>query len=316
MRLGSSLAFSGASLLALASFALASFVLASFVLASFVFPARARACPTCSVGDPTLTTMGAEAPYKNRVRLSLAASTRGDRLGRPQFDEIRLREQRFDLTAAWSATERLVLSFNLPLSHRHFAYADLSRENIVTLGDAELRARVILFRDRRFSPRHLLSMIAGLEMPTAPRIDRYGERLPLEVQPGTGSWDPTLGLGYDLFRNPYSLHIIATLKISTPGFEGSLAGPSGRLLATFQWQAHQRFGLRAGVDTRLDGITRESYGEVANSGGFIAFTALGFVASMTSKALLHAFVYIPTLNFLRGEHDEGVAASLGFTYDI
>lgn len=285
-------------------------------LALLLTPARARACPTCSVGDPTLTTMGAEAPYKNRVRLSLGASTRGDRLGRPQFDEIRLREQRLDLTAAWSATERLVLSFNLPLSHRHFAYADLSREQIVTLGDAELRARIILFRDRRFSPNHLLSMIAALEMPTAPRIDRHGQRLPLEVQPGTGSWDPTIGLGYDLFKNPFSLHTIATLKISTPGFEGSLAGPSARLLATFQWQAHPRFGLRAGIDSRIDGVTRESYGEVANSGGFIAFATAGFVASMTSRALIHAFVYIPTLNFLRGEHREGVAASLGFTYDI
>ena len=65
-----------------------------------------------------------------------------------------------------------------------------------------------------------------------------------------------------------------------------------------------------------DMVTRESYGEVANSGGFIAFATAGFVASMTSRALIHAFVYIPTLNFLRGEHREGVAASLGFTYDI
>ena len=191
--------------------------------------ARAQACPTCTVGDPTLTTMGAEAPYRNRVRVSAGLSTRGDRVGQPGFDAIELREQRLDLTVAWAATERFVLSLNLPVAHRRLAYSDLSVDNLVALGDAELRGRLVVFRDRKFAPNHLLSLLAGLEMPTAPSISKNGVRLPLELQAGSRSWDPLVGLAYDHFRSPYSVHMVATLRVSTPGFEGTFAGPSGRL---------------------------------------------------------------------------------------
>jgi hypothetical protein len=277
---------------------------------------RARACPTCTVGDPTLTTMGAEAPYRNRVRVSAGLSTRGDRVGRPGFDAIELREQRLDLTAAWAATERFVLSLNLPLAHRRLAYPDLSVDHLLTLGDAELRGRLVLHRDRKLAPRHLVSLLTGLEMPTAPSISKNGEPLPLELQAGSRSWDPLVGLAYDYFARPFSVHLVGTLRIATPGLEGSMAGPSGRLQGTFQWQAHERFGLRAGADTRGDGVTRGPNGREADSGGFIAFITGGFVAALAPKTLLHVLVFAPVIQALRGDHREGVAAMLNVTHDI
>jgi hypothetical protein len=278
--------------------------------------ARARACPTCTVGDPTLTTMGAEAPYKNRVRASAGLSTRGDRVGRLGFDAIELREQRLDLTVAWAAAERFVLSFNLPVAHRRLAYADLSVDHLVTLGDAELRGRLVVFRDRKFAPNHLLSVLMGLEMPTAPSISKNGQTLPLELQAGSRSWDPLVGLAYDHFASPLSVHLVATLRVSTPGFEGSLAGPSGRLQGTLQWQAHERFGLRVGTDMRGDGVTRTPSGQDPNSGGLIAFLTGGFVAALGADTLMNALVFVPVIQALRGEHREGVAAMLSVTHDL
>jgi hypothetical protein len=279
--------------------------------------ARARACPTCTVGDPTLTTMGAEAPYRNRVRLSAGLSTRGDRVGTPGFDAIELREQRLDVTAAWAATERFVLSLNLPVAHRRLAYSDLSVDQLVTLGDAELRGRLVIHRDRRFAPRHLVSLLMGLEVPTAPSISKNGQQLPLELQAGSRSWDPLVGVAYDHFASPYSVHLVATLRVSTPGYEGAFAGPSGRIQGTFQWQAHERFGLRAGADMRGDAVTRTSSRErEENTGGFIAFLTGGFVASLGDATLLNALVFVPVVQALRGQHREGVAALLSVTHDF
>lgn len=288
-------------------------VVALIVLA----PAPARACPTCTVGDPTLTTMGAELPYRNRVRASAGVSTRGDRVGTPGLNAIELREQRLDLTVAWAATERLVLSLNLPVTHRRLGYADLSVDQLVTLGDAELRGRIVLHRDRKFAPRHLVSMLVGLEMPTAPTIRRNGQPLPLEVQAGSRSWDPLVGLAYDHFRGPYSVHLVGTLRVSTPGMEGYFGGPSGRIQGIFQWQGHDRLGLRAGLDLRGDAVTRGPSNErEPDTGGFIAFLAGGFVAGLTEKTLMNALVFIPTVQAFRGAHREGVAAMLSVTHDF
>lgn len=277
---------------------------------------KALACPTCTVGDPTLTTMGAEAPYRNRVRVSAGLSTRGDRVGEPGFDAIELREQRLDLTAAWAATERFVLSLNLPLAHRRLAYADLSVDQLVTLGDLELRGRLVLFRDRKFAPKHLLSLLAGLEMPTAPSISKNGQKLPLELQAGSRSWDPLVGLGYDFFASPFSLHLVGTLRVSTPGMDGYFGGPSGRVQATFQWQAHERFGVRAGADMRGDAVTRGPDGKESDTGGFIAFATAGFVAALGQDTLLNAMVFLPAIQAFKGDHREGIAAMLSVTHDF
>jgi len=39
--------------------------------AAMLVPEPARACAVCNCGDPTLTAVGVEQPYRNRVRAGL-----------------------------------------------------------------------------------------------------------------------------------------------------------------------------------------------------------------------------------------------------
>lgn len=65
------------------------------------------------------------------------------------------------------------------------------------LGDMELSGRVLVVRDKSFAAHHLLWATAGLKIPTAPRLnDDRGDPYPDDDQPGSGSWDPFVGVTY------------------------------------------------------------------------------------------------------------------------
>ena len=67
----------------------------SIILIGCLFaPPLAMACSTCMVGDPTLTLMGAEKPYEDRLRFSLNYLSRSEELGRDGFNKKIIEEQR------------------------------------------------------------------------------------------------------------------------------------------------------------------------------------------------------------------------------
>jgi hypothetical protein len=69
----------------------------------------------------------------------------------------------------------------------------------------EVGAKVFVFRDRDFSPDHLVGVFVGARLPTSPTVhDASGVPLSLDAQLGTGSVDPILGLSYSTFRADWS----------------------------------------------------------------------------------------------------------------
>jgi hypothetical protein len=120
--------------------------------ALFADASAARACSTCTVGDPTITVLGTGQPYRNRLRFSVAGRQRRERIGVAP-ERLELLEHRFELGVAWAATDRWVLSAMLPLTQQRVSYPNLAEERRFGLGDAELRARAVLYRDRQLTPR-------------------------------------------------------------------------------------------------------------------------------------------------------------------
>ena len=296
---------------------LSALLLPVVVFCQAVLPGRAGACATCSVGDRTLTSIGTAQPFQNRVRLSLGLTHRQDGVGTPGVDGLELRELRVELAAAYSPTSWLTLSLSAPMLRRDVLFANLARDVSWNFGDMEFIARGVLFRDRRLAPQHLLSMQVGLELPTArAQRDMFNQVLPLELQAGSGSWDPSVGLTYARFADPWSAYVSSVLSVPTRGFDRSRGGASWRTLVNFQLQPSRAFGIRAGALLRVDAVSHEGGQQESDSGGAIGYATMGFIASPAEDLTLQAGIAVPVLNALQGQHREGLAVNLGVSLDL
>lgn len=280
-------------------------------------PRPVHACATCTAGDPTLAQMGQEAPFAGRVRLAGSIRHASYRIGRPGIDRLDVREQRLDLSASWSPWSPLTVSLNVPLVRRRVDYVHLARDETYGPGDLDLRMRLVLFRDRSFDPDHLVSLVAGTELPTTPRLrDGQGRVLPEDAHPGTSSWDPYLGVSYVHLRERWSFFGSATGQWFGEGIGGLQLGPSLRLAAQGQWQPDPRVGVQLGGLLRVDDAPRLDGRSLPEGAGAILFVSPGLVASPATDLVLSAVVRIPIVQALSGAHREGVVAELGVAVDL
>jgi hypothetical protein len=281
------------------------------------FPQHARACASCACGDPTLTVMGAEQPFAGRLRLSVEAQYRRDAVGRETVDRVQLQELRTHVAVAYAPLPWLMLSLTLPLIARDLTDVTLSRERLVSVGDIELYGRLYFFRDRAFAPTHTLGVQAGMRMPTAPLLrDSSGAYREPELQPGTGSFDPALGLSYLMSADPWSAFVSEIVYVPTRGLVDFQVGTSWRGTHALQYQLSTALALRAGVNHRLEASSRHGAALEPDSGGFIAFATLAAVWTPAEDLVLLSQVQVPIVNALRGVHDEGLFASVGAVYDL
>lgn len=278
---------------------------------------EAAACGTCGVGDPTLTITGFEQPKKHRFRSSATIRHRNDRIGDARVDELQLAEQRLELAGAYSPTDRLTISAMMPVVHRFVTAVNLAEADIWAPGDFELRMRGVIYRDRAFAPRHLVSLIGGLEFPTSSiEVDADGVPLPLEFQSGTGSWDPIAGVSYALFSDPWSLYVSSVSTFPTTGTADTRAGISTRQTAMMQIQPWTFLAFQAGAEFRWDGPGYIQGVRDPNTGGHITYGTLGIVGMPHDSVLLHLTAAIPIVQRLDGDHEESVAVIGGLIYEI
>lgn len=277
----------------------------------------ARACAVCGCGDSTLTTMGSEAPYAGRLRASLEVRYREDAIGTPGENRIDLAEGRIDASLSWAIHERFVLGATLPALLRTVEYVNLAHQTTVGLGDAEVRGKFIAYKDRPFGAHHVLATTLGVKLPTAPEVDgEAGQPLPLELQPGTGSFDPIIGLSYATFQGDWSGYASAHAYFSTPGRGGDRASSSLRFSASAQRKIVTALALRLGVDTRIDARATEDGRPEEDSGGFIGFLSPEVLLSPGGDVTFVAAVRIPVVNALTGDHEESAIASLAVAVDF
>jgi hypothetical protein len=286
------------------------------VIASMA-PARAWACATCGCGDLTLTVMGSEKPFAGRLRSAVQVQQRTDTVGRVDFNEQSLSEQRVDAQLVWVPVDKLVLMLDVPALTREVRYVNLAEKDTTGLGDVELRGKFFIYQDDVFVPHHLLALTGGVKLPTA-HLQRGpdGELLPIELQPGTGSVDPIGGFAYAYFDFPWSFYASATGILTTMGQNGYRSSRSLRTTTALQYQLIPEVALRAGVDTRTDSIALENGAPAADSGGFIGFATAETLFSFGMDWMLYGAVRVPVVNALLGRHVEGPFVSAGIAYDF
>lgn len=287
----------------------------ALLLASLaVIPRIARACAVCNCGDPTLTMTGQEQPYTNRVRVSLD----GRVLDFSQGAGVLRRDVTVfvnSLIASWAPHERFLLGVLLPWQLHH----ERTGETIIGLSDLEVSGRVVLYRDRRFAAQHLVSATAGLKTPTGPRLrDSAGYFVADDEQPGSGSWDPYVGLSYAAFPSEkWSTYFTIQGRYATANARHIQRGSAVMAMASAQYQPHQRVALQLGFETLWRDVDRlANRAAAANTGGTILRFWPGVVVNPTAGLLVRAAIGVPVYEAMRGAQNERVVAQLTLSYDI
>ncbi|KFE68998.1 hypothetical protein [Hyalangium minutum] len=286
-------------------------------VALLLLSSPARACASCACGDPTLTTMGTEQPFSGRLRVAAVTRAWGQTVGDDSLDAVTLRELRVDVSAAYAPLPWLMLSATLPLQARTLRDVSLTREQALGPGDLEVSAKLFVFRDRAFSPDHLLSVLVGSELPTSPTLrDAQGTPLSIDAQLGTGSVDPFVGLAYTTFQGAWSFVVSTTGTVSTEGRLGFRSGASLRSTLAAQFQPSTSWALRVAADTRLEGASTLLGERDTEGSGFIGYLSPEFLFSPTTDMVLQLGVRAPVLNLLSGRVRQTPIVQAAVAFDL
>jgi hypothetical protein len=278
---------------------------------------RAQACAACGCGDPTLVSAGTEQPFAGRLRGSLELRYRTDSIGEPGVDRLFIREARADLSLAYAPLPALFFMATLPFVHRSVEEPNLAREQVWGPGDAELRAKVFVYRDRELAARVLIAGNLGVKLPTAPfHENSAGETLPLEAQPGTGSLDVLFGPSIAVVEGKFSAYASAQLSVPLAKRDVVASGISQRSTLALQYQPSTWLALRPAADTRWDTKSKQRGRPERDSGGFLLFAGGDILVSPLTDFTLVAGVRVPVWQVLDGFHDEGAVGSVSAALDF
>jgi hypothetical protein len=177
-----------------------------------------------------------------------------------------------------------------------------------------------------------LSLIAGLEMPTGStdEVTTEGERFETEHQPGSGSWDPILGLAASKGWGRASVHGNVIFQLSGEGAQATTLGDAVSFNLAFVHSlggvddhAHAPdTGAHGHDETTWDGIIElngehrqrdETAGVVnENSGGDLIYLSPGLRVRFAGKWSAFAQVGIPILDRPNGfQHETDYRAFVG-----
>jgi Putative MetA-pathway of phenol degradation len=188
-----------------------------------------------------------------------------------------LSQERIDRTAVlaahWGARHDLQLSAILPYVDRSLEGDGGLDEESRGLGDAGLVAKWRFYRWDAPSKALNVAVMAGLELPTGSDDETDGgTTLPPDLQPGSGSWDPLLGLAATYEPGRWRFNAVALAKWNTPNDDGYRFGND----FVAELEAGNRFWLEPypGPFMRLDGRVRyfsegrdQDGGAVPDTGG-------------------------------------------------
>jgi hypothetical protein len=277
----------------------------------------ARACSTCGCGDSTLTATGVEKPYKNRVRVALEERMGSFTQGDPGVGQSTW-FLKSSLIGSWMPHERVTVAALLPWVSAWLTDGSAPQQSINGLGDLELSARVLAFRERRFAPHHLLWGLAGLKTPTGPRVyDASGHPYADDDQPGTGSWDPFFGASYGWFGDGIASFVSASYRVTTPNERGYRRGSQLGWSAFLQFQPWSWGAFGAGIDGHYhDPDTLTNGNAVPNTGGTVLNLAPTMMVMPLTDLLIRLVIDVPVLHALYGVQTVGPQISLSIAYDI
>ncbi len=288
---------------------------AAVTLVTAAVSPAALACSTCKCADPTITLLGLEKAFENRIRVGVDTIVRSEASG-AGVGRITTDEWRTLVGAAWSPTASLSVAVQLPYVRKTLESPSLARVEAQGLGDVDVVGRAVLFRSGKLTDRHLAGLRAGVRLPTASRIRSDGALVDIDAQPDAGAIAPNLGAWYAYFRYPLFVTTSVTGMHYGDGRQGFAPGDSVLGSALAQYAINAPLALQAGLDARWSGRNRFDGVVDPDSGGVLGMAWTGAALRIGGELLLAAGVQWPLLDRLNGRQDEAITFRASVAYDF
>ncbi len=273
-------------------------ILGCFV-AALLTPSQAAACTACACGDPTLVVVGAEQPFRGRLRFSLTGRGRTLRAIGQSVDEHVLTP-----SVAYSPSEDLVLTLSVPFMHAQMNYANLAQTNAFGPSDAEMWGRLVVFRDDPVRLNHMVTAAVGAVLPTAADVRTDDPDLSV----GQRALGAAFSLAYTYFADPFSVFVSASAVVPI----ASLQEPATfmfRQTAALQWQPITAFAVRMGAGFRYE---TPRHGDNSAAAGVLLMPDI--VISPLMDVLIVLGVRIPV--WQTGTWQEDVGGEVSLIWDL
>jgi hypothetical protein len=216
----------------------------------------------------------------------------------------------FFLTGSYGVTDDLTIGLKLPYIHIENireSHADEPGE-VHVHGDSKGFGDLSLFGQYRFWNRDEIesALIFGLEMPTGRTSARDigGVRFETEFQPGSGSWDPFLGLAAQKSFGKVAVAANVLYLLATEGSQETDLGDSFTYNAAAGYSLYKEDDFSLSLVAEVNGETkaRQETGGIKdpNSGGMILLLSPG--ARLYWKDRLSGFISVgfPIMQDLNG----------------
>ena len=242
----------------------------------------------------------------------------------------------YSLNIATGITDNFSLAAQIPYVKRsniREAHHDADDTEIEELGDSEGIGDVRLFGKYRFMKNQVTQMstaiLFGIKIPTGQTNEESPEeKLEAELQPGSGSWDPFVGLAYSKRWNTWSFDSNVTYQLVNEGtqntdlgdFVGLNAAFSHRIITEHQHSHHDHIDFNWDLILELNNEWREKEdndGETnQDSGGLLIFLSPGVRISANgfSAALSIGIPIIEDLNGLQSDPKYRVIANASLSF--
>ncbi len=230
----------------------------------------------------------------------------------------------FSFAAAYGVTDHLTLSLSFPFEVLHgFRFVDggaVSEANsIVGMGDSTILAKYSLLAD----PVEL-AVLAGVKIPigSTGQLDNSGTLLEPNHQPGTGSWDPMLGVAAGRQFERFWLGASVLYRITTEGRHEFTPGQSllCAVKAEYQFLGMGKFPrLYGSIELSEQFTAKDKFSGVKDqdTGGSIVGLGFGVRVRTDEHMTIAATVTIPIYQGLYGEqHKERYELLFGTAYDF
>jgi hypothetical protein len=217
------------------------------------------------------------------------------------------------VSAAYGMTDDLDLILNYPYRYIYGLKATghgstVDQGNSIGFGDLTLLAKY-----RVYNKQTQVAILAGMRFPTGQTNERdeFGFKLAADDQPGTGSWDPIMGLAISRPYKQMSFDANASYRLSNQGSQDTIAGDSFSYnLATtynFKHTMIARHKLKPSLIIELNGIWQEQVEfnnlKDNNHGGTLIFLSPGLRLSLDDLAMNFSLGF-PLLNDFNGLQPE------------
>ncbi len=301
------------------------------------------------VGGPIIT-MPAYTLPKGKVALNTSLRFQNvDQLSGADYARLNLThthahshdsEMLLTASVAYGLTDDLTISLSYPyrflngLKTHEEDNSIINGGNSIGFGDMTLLAKYRFLNGAKLcgvrcdktgiSNRLQAALLAGIKMPTGQTNERdmEGFRLGADEQPGTGSWDPIMGLAFSLPINNFSLDTSTIYRLSTQGIQQTTVGDvvSFNSAITYNFQSHQLFGqnIKPAAVLELNGIWQEKveYQGIKDNGhgGLVMFLSPGLRAAINDYTVANFLIGFPIISDLNGiQPDTGIQLFAGLS---